>query len=158
MSTPLAPDLCRTRWTGYLHESESVRQSWSTLCDPMDCSLPGSSIHGISQARILEWVAISFSKGSSRPRDQNGLPHCRQILHHLSHQGSPELPQPSCLPCEDTKNPELRLIRCEHPSMAAALKFIIRSYSPRDSSITVPGKAFIICIFQLYQSHVYHGE
>ena len=40
-----------------------------TLLDPMDCSLPGSSIHGIFQARILEWVAISFSRGSSRARD-----------------------------------------------------------------------------------------
>ena len=39
------------------------------LCDPVDCSLPGSSIHGIFQARILEWVAISFSGRSSRPRD-----------------------------------------------------------------------------------------
>ena len=39
------------------------------LCDPMDCSLPGSSVHGILQARILEWVAISFSRGPSRPRD-----------------------------------------------------------------------------------------
>ena len=35
------------------------------LCDPMDCSLPGSSVHGIFQARVLEWVAISFSRGSS---------------------------------------------------------------------------------------------
>ena len=42
----------------------------STLCDPMDCSLPGSSVHGILQARILEWVAIPFSRGSSQPRDQ----------------------------------------------------------------------------------------
>ena len=41
-----------------------------TLCDPMDCSLPGSSVHGISKARILEWVAIFYSKGSSQPRDQ----------------------------------------------------------------------------------------
>ena len=41
-----------------------------TLCDPMDCSLPGSSLHGILQARILEWVAISFSRGSSQPMDQ----------------------------------------------------------------------------------------
>ena len=41
-----------------------------TLCDPMDGSPPGSSVLGISQARILEWVAISFSRGSSRPRDQ----------------------------------------------------------------------------------------
>ena len=39
------------------------------LCDPVDCSLPGSSIHGIFQARILEWVAILFSRGSSQPRD-----------------------------------------------------------------------------------------
>ena len=38
------------------------------FCDPMDYRLPGSSVHGISQARILEWVAISFSRGSSRPR------------------------------------------------------------------------------------------
>ena len=45
-----------------------VMQSCPALCDPMDCSLPGSSVHGIFQARILEWVAISFSRGSSRPR------------------------------------------------------------------------------------------
>ena len=56
---------------GLLHcESESeVAQSCLTLCDPMDCSLPGSTIHGIFQARILEWVAISFSRRSSLPRD-----------------------------------------------------------------------------------------
>ena len=40
-----------------------------TLRDPMDCNLPGSSVHQISQARILEWIAISFSRGSSRLRD-----------------------------------------------------------------------------------------
>ena len=54
-------------------------------CDPMDCSLPGSSVHGISQARILERRAIPFSRGSSWPRD---FLHCRWILYHLSHQGS----------------------------------------------------------------------
>ena len=42
-----------------------VAQLSLTLCDPMDCTLPGSSVHGISQARILEWVAISFSRGYS---------------------------------------------------------------------------------------------
>ena len=47
-----------------------VAQSCPTLCDPMDCSPQGSSVHGILQARILEWVAISFSRGSSRPRDR----------------------------------------------------------------------------------------
>ena len=41
-----------------------------TLCDPMDSSPPGSSVHGILQARMLEWVAIPFFRGSSRPRDQ----------------------------------------------------------------------------------------
>ena len=54
-----------------LVESESeVAQLCPILCDPVDCSPPGSSVHGILQARILEWVAISFSRGSSRPRDQ----------------------------------------------------------------------------------------
>ena len=52
----------------YLNVSE-VAQSCPTLCDPTDCSLPGSSVHGIFQARILEWVAISFSRRSSQPRD-----------------------------------------------------------------------------------------
>ena len=47
-----------------------VAHSCSTLCDPMDCSLPGSSLHGILQARVLEWVAIAFSRGSSQPRDR----------------------------------------------------------------------------------------
>ena len=55
-------------------ESE-VAQSCLTFSDPMDCSPPGSSIHGIFQARVLEWVAISFSRGSSWPRDQT------QVLH-----------------------------------------------------------------------------
>ena len=57
----------------------------------MDCSLPGFSVHGIFQARILEWVAVSFSRGSSRPRDWTQISHhCRQTLYPLSHQGSPE--------------------------------------------------------------------
>ena len=42
-----------------------VAKLYPIFCDPMDCSAPGSSVHGISQARILEWVAISFSRGSS---------------------------------------------------------------------------------------------
>ena len=46
-----------------------VAKSWLTLCDPMDCSPPGSSVHGISHARTLEWVAVSFSRVSFWPRD-----------------------------------------------------------------------------------------
>ena len=45
------------------------------LCNPMDCSLPGSSVHGIFQARVLEWVAFSFSRGSSWPRDRTQVSH-----------------------------------------------------------------------------------
>ena len=53
-----------------LAESESeVTQLCLILCDPMDCSLPGSSIHGILQARTLEWVAISFSKTNYRKKE-----------------------------------------------------------------------------------------
>ena len=53
------------------------------------CSLPGSSVHGIFQARVLEWVAISFSRGSSRPRDQTQVySHCTQTVYCLSHKGS----------------------------------------------------------------------
>ena len=50
--------------------NEHCVQLCPTLCDPMDCGPPGSSVHGIFQARILEWVAISFSRGSSHPRDR----------------------------------------------------------------------------------------
>ena len=62
-----------------------VTQSCPTLfATSMDSSPPGSSVHGILQARILEWVAISFSRGSSLPGSNSGFLHCRQILYHLS--------------------------------------------------------------------------
>ena len=66
-----------------------VAKSCPTLCDPMDCNPPGSSVHGIAQARILECVAISFSRGSSRPRNWTHIS-CigRRILYPLNHQGS----------------------------------------------------------------------
>ena len=57
-------------WSVLRWKSESeVAQSCLSLCDPMDYNLPGFSVHGIFQARVLEWVAISVSKGSSLPRD-----------------------------------------------------------------------------------------
>ena len=63
-----------------------------TLCNPMDCSPPGSSVHGVLQVRILEWGAMACSRGSSQTQGSNpGLPHCRRILYHLSHQGSPKV-------------------------------------------------------------------
>ena len=63
-------------------------QSCLPPCDPRDCNPPGSSVHGILQARILEWVALLhgiFPTQGSNP----GLPHCRQILYRLNYQGSP---------------------------------------------------------------------
>ena len=60
--------LPRSKWS-------EVTQSCLTLCDPVDCSLPGSSIHGILQARIQEWLAISFSRGSSQPKDWTWVSH-----------------------------------------------------------------------------------
>ena len=66
-------------------------QSCPTLCDPMDCSPPGSSVHGTSEARRLEWIAISFSRGSSQPRDSTHISciFCMVRQESLSHQGSP---------------------------------------------------------------------
>ena len=64
-----------------------VTQSSLTLCNPVDCSPSGSSVHGILWARILESAAIPFSKGIFQAQGLNlSLPHCRQILYHLSHQ------------------------------------------------------------------------
>ena len=80
-----------------------VAQSCLTLCNSKDCSPPGSSVRGILQARILHLVAIPFSRVSSRLRDQTqisctglnpDLLHCRQILYHLSHQGSHKAQKP----------------------------------------------------------------
>ena len=60
-----------------------------TLCNPMDCILPGSSLHGILQAGILEWLAMPFSGGIFLTQGWN--PGLRWILYHLSHQGSPRI-------------------------------------------------------------------
>ena len=75
-----AAEVPSTLWPphpGTCHESLSdlkvkvlVAQSCLTLCDPMNCSLPGSSVQGILQARILEWVAMASSRGSFQPRDR----------------------------------------------------------------------------------------
>ena len=59
-----------TKWKKWSESEMVVAQLCLTLCDPMDCSLLGSSVYGISQARILEWVFIHFSRGSFRSRDQ----------------------------------------------------------------------------------------
>ena len=76
-----------------------VVKSYSTLCKPMDCSPPGSSVHKVSQARILEWVAVPSSRGSSWPRDGTcvsyvsciGRPYCADFIlfyQWVSHQST----------------------------------------------------------------------
>ena len=80
-------------WSSILGSLSCVRaqslQSCLTLCNPMDCRLPGFSVHGVFQVRKLEWVAISFSRRSSQPRDQTHIS-CvdRWILYPLSQLGS----------------------------------------------------------------------
>ena len=87
----------RIRLVAILPSSQSQRTSLDyfvtqlcpTLCDSMGCSLPGSSIHGSFQARILEWVAVSFSRGIFPTQGSNLVVlHCRQTVYCLSHQRS----------------------------------------------------------------------
>ena len=66
-----------------------VAQLCPTVCNPMDCSLPGSSVHGILQARILEWIAVPFSRGSSDLGIEPGPPALQADSLPLSHQRSP---------------------------------------------------------------------
>ena len=94
-------------------------QSCLTLCEPMDCSLPGSSVHEILQARILEWVAMPSSRRTSSPRNRTPVSYgsCTGgwVLYHCLHLGSPEsLPQlaPSkdCLSCRMPSHPRSCLL------------------------------------------------
>ena len=85
---------CIAKWFRYICELRAQSlQSCLTLCDPMDCSSPSSSVHGILQARILEWIAMPSSSGSSWPRDWTqvmSLALAGGFFTHLgSHLGSP---------------------------------------------------------------------
>ena len=83
-----------------------LSQSCPTLWDPRDCSPPGSSVHGISKARMLEWVSISFSRGSSQPRNRSWV-FCigRQILYRMSHQDHSVLYFNNVVPADGSKAP-----------------------------------------------------
>ena len=67
-------------WGNVKVKRERVAQSCPTLCNPMDCSLPNSTVHGVPQARMLEWVAIPFSRGSSWPTDSGNTDELSSIL------------------------------------------------------------------------------
>src|SRR5574337_2020190 len=76
MDFPCGPEVknhpCKAGDTGLIPSQRSEVKSLSCvrLCNPMDCSLPGSSVNEICQAIVLEWIAICFSRGSSQPRDR----------------------------------------------------------------------------------------
>ena len=108
-----------------------LAQSCPTLCDLMDHSPPGPSVHGISQARIPEWVTISYFRVSSLTQGSNlCLLHCKQILYHLSYQGSPHLflvlnniPMSGYTTCLFMYSPTERHLGCFH-----LLVIVISSY------------------------------
>ena len=85
-------------------------QSCPTLCDHRDYSLQGSSVRGILQARILQWVALPSSRGSSQPRDQTCVSSIfcigRKVLYHKRHLGSPRITKESCFFSGQLKSPE----------------------------------------------------
>ena len=105
-----------------------VAQSYLTLCDSMNCSLSGSSVHGILQARILEWVAIPSSTQGFNP----GLLHCMQSFYQLSYQGSPiiesEVAQ-SCLTLCDTMDCNLPGSSVDGIFQARVLEWVAISFS-----------------------------
>ena len=112
-------------------------QSCPTLCDAMDCSPPGSSVHGIFQARILEWVAMPSSRGSSQPRDPTRNPH---LLHLHWQAGSlplgtweaPSFYQNTRVPCV----PIVCLYRC---------------HLPGDSKLLFSLQMPLVCFFRIFK-------
>ena len=104
-ASPLLWDRVHTSLVLGLH-AKSL-QLCTSLCDPLDHNLPGFSVHGILQAKILAWVAMPSSKGSSQPRDRTHVSFVsstsRWVLYHWFHLGSPTgatfVPKPSVMEC-----------------------------------------------------------
>ena len=119
----------------YAKESEMlITQSCQTLWNSTDCSLPGSSVHGILQARILEWAAIPFSRASSQPRDQTQVSYTAGRLFTMNH-SMPGLPVHHQLP-EFTKPmsiesvmPSNHLILCRRLLLLPSIFPSIRVFS-----------------------------
>ena len=111
----------------------SVTQSCPALCNPMDYSPPGSSVHGVFQERLLEWVAISFSGGSSRPRDRTCIS-CtsligRQILYHCTTWEAQDLPYNLAIPLLGIYPKEIKTQQWKYicpPMFIAALFTIVK--------------------------------
>jgi len=139
---------------GEKQESE-VTQSCTILCDPMDCSLPGSSIHGIFQARVLEWVAISSSnawkwKVKSLSRSvvsDSRRPHRQQptrLPHPWDCPGKNTGVGCHCLlriPGEATTKNKTHLHRCDHLSLIVTLPNPVLTHMSLFKMITFPGES-----------------
>ena len=123
-----------------------MSNSW----DPMDCSLPGSSVRGISQARILECVTISFFGGSSQPRNQTWvyyiagrLLHCRWILYWLSYKGSSEVIQ-------DMASLVAQTVKCLRPGFDPWVRKIPWRRKWQPTPVFMPGKSHGLSILGGY--------
>ena len=104
------------------HCRYSVTQSCPTLCNPMDYSSPGSSVHGTCQSRILEWIAISSSRGSSHPKDQTSISYINRFwfLYH----------------CATWEAPILHLILAKR--LRSDASSVINTYSPQGFTSILP--------------------
>ena len=125
-------------------------QSCPTLCNPVDCSLPGSSVHGIFQAKLLGWVAISYSRGSSHPQGQTRISwvSCigRQTLYHWATWEAHLSPTTNlCLWAASTSGLNLRCSFCKSsPATWTSLLFLqpcqhIPSSEPLPLAFSLPG-------------------
>ena len=111
-------------------------QSCPILWDPMDCSLPDSSVHGILQARILEWVPVPSSRGSSQPRDQI------QVSRISGRFFTAESPEKPTLPCTKAQKTALSIRFIQHLSLLLAYmshKYMNISISTSQSFLQVKG-------------------
>ena len=119
-----------------------VAQSCLTLCNPMDCSPPGSSVHGILQARTLEWGSLSLLKGIfPTQRSSTGLLHCRRILYCLGLQGS----------SDSTPRTQIQYARCSEEVAKISdskVRFWIPDLSPTHAW---PWSCSILSEFQILQ-------
>ena len=125
-------------------------QSCQTLCNPMDCSLPGSSVHEIPQARILEWVTMPSPKGSSRPRKQTHVSCISCIEANSLSIEPPGKPDPCCSLSTETPQVQVLLLFMSHVHISICMCDVVgfpggaddkeSTFSAGDPS-SVPGSA-----------------
>ena len=112
-------------------------QSCLTFCDHMSCSSPGSSVHGIIQARILEWFAISSSRGPSKPRDWTQVSYVscisRQILYHWATKDAPLI----CIICKNASLKQVFRFRLNMLSLSDLFSFTHKKSSHGISNYSV---------------------